>query len=203
MPDSASYYQKQRLGSDSRCIRLLRLHLDHSCNDGPAIVGTMMVASLDDTNMTFAALSYVWGAPPGPGLQTHAILCDGFALPVTANCWSAVKHLLDIYGALPPLWIDAVCIYQQDLAEKSFQVPLMRDIYSRAETVYVWLGEGSDTTRREMAALRTAGFQGLLQVEDGGLEYKKLESKEAKKLGSKISWRLAKEHTRLFYRSCK
>jgi len=39
------------------------------------------------------------------------------------------------------LWVDAICINQTDLAEKSSQLKMMRDIYTSAERVVVWLGE--------------------------------------------------------------
>jgi hypothetical protein len=38
------------------------------------------------------------------------------------------------------------------------QILLMGDIYSKAETMYVWLGEGNDATNRAMAYLETAGY---------------------------------------------
>lgn len=38
------------------------------------------------------------------------------------------------------MWIDALCINQQDKAEKNHQVPLMRQIYKSAERVFSWLG---------------------------------------------------------------
>ena len=42
-----------------------------------------------------------------------------------------------------PIWIDAVCINQNDDLEKSGQIPLMGEIYSKAAEVLVWLGSGS------------------------------------------------------------
>ena len=39
------------------------------------------------------------------------------------------------------LWVDAMCINQNDPDEKSEQVPIMGEIYSRATKVYAWLGE--------------------------------------------------------------
>jgi hypothetical protein len=44
------------------------------------------------------------------------------------------------------LWIDAICINQKDLAERSVQVTRMRDIYIRATTVFIWLGEATADT---------------------------------------------------------
>jgi hypothetical protein len=42
------------------------------------------------------------------------------------------------------LWVDAICINQEDDVEKSSQVILMRDIYQAAEETLVWLGEAAD-----------------------------------------------------------
>ncbi|KAM0335532.1 hypothetical protein ACHAQA_000580 [Verticillium albo-atrum] len=38
------------------------------------------------------------------------------------------------------IWIDALCIDQQSMEEKSSQVPLMAEIYAVATSVLVWLG---------------------------------------------------------------
>ncbi|KAI1380401.1 heterokaryon incompatibility protein-domain-containing protein [Hypoxylon crocopeplum] len=44
-----------------------------------------------------------------------------------------------------PIWIDAICINQEDNAEKAAQVKLMDRIYTNADTVKIWLGEVNDT----------------------------------------------------------
>ncbi|KAI1416522.1 heterokaryon incompatibility protein-domain-containing protein [Hypoxylon sp. FL1857] len=38
------------------------------------------------------------------------------------------------------LWVDAICIDQQNIDEKNRQIPRMRDIYSLASTTVAWLG---------------------------------------------------------------
>ncbi|WYZ37733.1 hypothetical protein EsH8_II_001239 [Colletotrichum jinshuiense] len=38
-------------------------------------------------------------------------------------------------------WIDAICINQRDLVERSQQVGKMKDIYSRAHSTLIWLGD--------------------------------------------------------------
>ncbi|KAI1617118.1 heterokaryon incompatibility protein-domain-containing protein [Exophiala viscosa] len=44
------------------------------------------------------------------------------------------------------LWVDALCINQNDSAEKSEQIPLMKEIYKHALRVIVWLGPSSEAT---------------------------------------------------------
>ena len=43
------------------------------------------------------------------------------------------------------MWIDAICINQQDLLEKSRQVAMMGEIYANADTMFAWLGPGDAT----------------------------------------------------------
>ncbi|KAG7294405.1 hypothetical protein NEMBOFW57_004476 [Staphylotrichum longicolle] len=58
------------------------------------------------------------------------------------------------------LWIDAVCINQEDAVEKSWQVGLMAHIYARATTTLIWLGpnhrEGHDDLDGAVKALLAA-----------------------------------------------
>jgi hypothetical protein len=52
------------------------------------------------------------------------------------------------------LWVDAVCINQQDDAERSSQIMLMPRIYHRCLRVLVWLGETDSDTRPAFDAVR-------------------------------------------------
>ena len=64
---------------------------------------------------------------------------DGYLL-VTEGVFAAVKNLRPEDQPLT-IWIDQVCINQDDFDERSQQVMLMRDIYTRSQQVYIWLGE--------------------------------------------------------------
>ena len=50
-------------------------------------------------------------------------------------------------GVIIPLWVDAVCINQINISERTTQVRMMRTIYSnsRAACVLIWLGEAEAT----------------------------------------------------------
>jgi hypothetical protein len=114
------------------------LDTTHCEGDGSdALYGSLRVVSLADSP-SFTALSYVWGeAEP-----RTTIFCDGHQLVITPNCFDALYVLRKRYGRLS-IWVDAICINQQDDDEKSAQVSLMEDIYSWAENVYVWLGRAT------------------------------------------------------------
>ena len=89
-----------------------------------------------DTAPDFYALSYTWGASTGKtSIQ---------GINVTDNLLSAILNLAE---AEPRFWwIDALCINQSDLEEKSEQVQIMRSIYQKATQVCVWLGDPDPTS---------------------------------------------------------
>lgn len=109
----------------------------------------LRVVSLD-SSPRFAALSYVWGdysvlAPDNLTIR----LDDGrnAQIQITPNCREAIQTLGSKFGTIT-IWIDAVCINQEDVEEKASQILLMEDIYTRAEMVYVWLGADTEASRK-------------------------------------------------------
>ncbi|KAL1633876.1 hypothetical protein SLS58_010932 [Diplodia intermedia] len=110
--------------------------------------GTLRVVSLSKSPK-FTALSYVWGAGPSAGGGAIALRNatgggggDFCSLGLTENCHSALTQLRRRYGSIT-VWVDSICINQEDQQEKSSQIPLMKEIYTWASPVYVWLGEGN------------------------------------------------------------
>lgn len=84
----------------------------------------------------YEALSYVWGN----ARDILPMILDRTPYRITKNLECALRYLR--YKESPRvLWVDALCINQNDLDEKSEQVPMMGEIYSRATKVYAWLGE--------------------------------------------------------------
>jgi hypothetical protein len=57
----------------------------------------------------------------------------------------------DLLGSF--CWYDALCINQEDIAERNHQVQLMRDIYRSAELVVAWLGEEKDESDLAMDSI--------------------------------------------------
>jgi len=157
MADEATkqFYINLPIAAKSRYIRLLHVQapsLTAGTTGGP-IHCTITVVDLD-AEPHYAALSYVWGSTaPNPDV----IFCNDVPFRVTSNCYKALIHLRAIYGAFT-IWIDAISLNQQDNLEKAHQTGLMGDIYSGAETTYVWLGEGSASTDRVMKYLSRCGF---------------------------------------------
>lgn len=110
--------------------------------------------SCDDYDVRYKALSYTWG----DRLSKTPILVNGVATQVTIDLEAALRHIRQPSCAMV-LWVDAICINQEDLAEKSHQVEMMREIYSGAELVIAWLGSASDDSDLAMNVLGK-GFEG-------------------------------------------
>ncbi|KAF2822592.1 HET-domain-containing protein, partial [Ophiobolus disseminans] len=87
------------------------------------------------TNPDFEALSYVWGKP----VFAARILCNSQVVHITPSLYQALKRVR-LATTLRTVWADALCINQQDAAERSRQVQLMQHIYRDARRVLVWLG---------------------------------------------------------------
>lgn len=96
----------------------------------------------------FKALSYTWGPPYRDGAQTDVesapefdakITCNGTTVAVTRNVYNALIAIRE-KGLIGYWWIDAICINQGDLDERSTQVLMMGDIYASASLVVAWLG---------------------------------------------------------------
>ncbi|KAI0409933.1 heterokaryon incompatibility protein-domain-containing protein [Xylaria palmicola] len=95
----------------------------------------------------YHALSYNWG----PELVSRTLTIDGHPYGIWENLWEFWDHLYtcedlgrrsgdsdgssEIY-----LWIDQICIDQDNDQERNHQVELMTSIYRRAESVVIWVG---------------------------------------------------------------
>lgn len=83
----------------------------------------------------FEALSYTWNNEK----PQHCIIVDGRNLKVTDQVRN-ILHYRQSFFMESYLWIDAICIDQDDLDERSAQVAIMRKVYRGASRVLVWLG---------------------------------------------------------------
>ena len=66
-----------------------------------------------------------------------------------------------------PLWVDAICVDQKDQDERSTQVALMSDIYSKAESVIVWLGKEDESAKRALRLQHSLG-RAFKRIQDEG-----------------------------------
>lgn len=115
-------------------IRLLLLN--PATDADTTISGRLLVADLDQHAGAYEALSYVWG----DRTNTVQISIDSQLFKVTINLHNALRRLR-LPDEVRTLWVDAICINQNDVVERNAQVAIMADIYTSAKQVCVWLGE--------------------------------------------------------------
>lgn len=101
----------------------------HTFDFDPATIG-------EDPGLPhYTALSYAWGSND----HLKVIVLNRQLFQVRENLYdflsSTAAELQDTW-----LWIDQLCVDQQNNAERSSQVSMIADIYSNAEEVIVWLG---------------------------------------------------------------
>ena len=100
----------------------------------------------------YAALSYVWGDPA----DTKAIILNGAVVRVQRNLEAVLRTLssrAEFHGNYR-LWVDAICINQNDMKEKSRQILKMRTVYGNASEVVAWLGEEVDDSSKAFDLLQ-------------------------------------------------
>jgi hypothetical protein len=132
-----SFLIYEALYSSKSEIRLLRVH---PSNDG--VIQCNLTRCSLDTDPEYYALSYVWGDLA----VTKNILVDGKKFPATTNLVAALEIISRITSEIPSFssstffWIDAICINQEDIEERSSQVQMMGSIFEKAHAVLAWLG---------------------------------------------------------------
>ena len=118
-------------------IRLLEFEPPN--NDPELRLRLRQPVDIDDTG-SYRALSYTWNddAPPN---EVLAVTIDDIRTELSPSLISFLLHYRQRYpNNLKPLWIDAVCIDQRSNGEKTRQLPLMGQVYQKAELTIVWLG---------------------------------------------------------------
>ncbi|KAI1853972.1 hypothetical protein JX266_001113 [Neoarthrinium moseri] len=88
----------------------------------------------------YTAVSYTWGDEQ----PSRFVYLDGKQFPVRRNLWSLLHYLSPVALAQDRhwdyLWVDAICINQDDDSERAAQVSRMDQTYRDATCVSVWLG---------------------------------------------------------------
>lgn len=116
--------------ADSNEIRLLDLQ---PRRPGQGIKCTTRHVKLSE-NPQYEALSYMWGPK-----EHRQIEIDEAVVEVRQNLWDALLELR-LEKDIRTLWIDAICINQDDISERNHQVTQMGTIYKNSVRCVAWLG---------------------------------------------------------------
>lgn len=112
----------------------------------------------DGSFPAYETLSYVWGSSVKSAVVTIDSAKGPARLGVTESLITALRYLR--YTDKPrTLWIDAICLNQEDYIELSQHVPRMGDIYRLAYTGTAWLGAQDSGSSHAFSTLRYLGGQ--------------------------------------------
>lgn len=118
--------------------------------------------------LSFEAVSYTWGDPSDRESITviapedHA---EEGTLMIGRNLAQALRHLRFEHKPRS-LWVDAICINQEDKAERSRQVQRASLVYEEARRVLVWLGPSAQDSDLAISALNEMG-KDIIVLENG------------------------------------
>jgi Heterokaryon incompatibility protein (HET) len=134
-------------------IRLLCIE----CDSNSELLQASLVNSPLDDPQPYMALSYAWKETAlfsdTDLLESPHIKLNGQKFQVGHNLMSALEYLRRL--PLVMLWIDAICIDQSNIKERGEQVLRMESIYSKAQSVLVWLGREAQNSDEAVHLIET------------------------------------------------
>ncbi|KAI1118548.1 heterokaryon incompatibility protein-domain-containing protein [Nemania sp. NC0429] len=119
----------------------------------------------------YEAISYTWSLFKSDGAHDRTMHMPLYLgknwtrLAITRNCDAALRRLRSA-DEDKKLWVDAICINQNDNIEKPKQVTLMEIIFRNADSVLVYLGEGSEDTGLAFDALSVPRYDLKWKLQD-------------------------------------
>ncbi|POS79198.1 hypothetical protein DHEL01_v202421 [Diaporthe helianthi] len=142
-------YQYQTLDRQGKEIRVLEV-LPGSRKE-PLRARFVSAFLAEEQTASYETISYAWGDSKFRG----EIEIDESIIDIPASSAAALRCMrrTDVGRRL---WIDAVCIRQDDDHERSFQVQMMGEIYSRSSHNLIYLGEEEASTKSAIASIERA-----------------------------------------------
>lgn len=108
----------------------------------------------------YFAISYTWGSSE----KCATISCNGKSLSITRSLHQVLTRAAVLSRAY--FWVDAICINQDDLEERSHQVQRMWNIFNSAFKVIGFIGEAPHDEAVAVQNHVTRQFQGCTSWED-------------------------------------
>ncbi|KAH6619010.1 heterokaryon incompatibility protein-domain-containing protein [Boeremia exigua] len=96
----------------------------------------------------YEALSYCWGDES----VTQNLRCSGTTIAVHASLHDALSDLRQP-SRERLLWVDRLCINQNDFEEMEKQITLMGEIYSQARQVLIYLGKSDSSVEQALESI--------------------------------------------------
>lgn len=129
-------YEPIREGDDFRLLNLRR------GKPGDVIRADLRTLPFH-SRRAYSAVSYTWADENGDTTKCCNLEIGPrrLLLPITRNCDSVLRRVRE-YAKW--VWIDAVCIDQDNVRERSRQVDMMALVYKCASRTFAYIGEASD-----------------------------------------------------------
>ncbi|KAK5651457.1 hypothetical protein OQA88_12464 [Cercophora sp. LCS_1] len=158
----ATPYQYPRLPEDRDHFRLISITPHNDAQAAGCIYGKMHVTAVDNCG-DYDALSYCWSghtlssnSSTETQAEPHRVMIetpDGTGIlgciSITPSLGMALRYLR-LRIPHRPIFIDQICINQEDTEERSKQVALMGQIYGKCASVVGWLGPATKHSRSLM-----------------------------------------------------
>jgi hypothetical protein len=144
---STAGYSYRPLNRDRQEIRLLTLEPGYSED---IIRCTLSHAFLDECPIPqYETISYTCG---DPALRSRIMLHDNpKSVPASSE---VVLRRMRRPTARRVLWVDSICIDQENTAERGHQVGMMYEIYANTSSNLVWLGHDIGSTEQAIVSIR-------------------------------------------------
>ena len=128
-------------------IRLLDVHPGRQ--DTKLRCSILYESLLENLLPAYETVSYCWGDPT----RRAIVEVDGADLGVPASCEETLRRMRH-QDRKRTLWIDAVCIDQNNIEEKGRQVAFMGEVYQKASCNLIWLGEEDTETEQALTTIQ-------------------------------------------------
>lgn len=101
----------------------------------------------------FQSVSYAWGH----NIRDHRLtLRDGTQLAITKNLFDAIPYVSRLASS-GYLWIDQICIHQDNFSERNIQVKNMGSLYTLCESCLIWIVETESLDAKTNELFEIAG----------------------------------------------
>ena len=159
--NSIEEFRHERLRLSGNFMRLLQIQGGTKKD----VISLRITQYANHRRPAYAAISYTWGPNPkhlsntrnkprhGASIvaitdpYSRLIRVNGRPFRVRINLWNLLYHLRQ-RGESRFLWVDALCIDQENLEERNFHVQRMSKVYADAVITFVWLGLPSEDRRQ-------------------------------------------------------
>ncbi len=148
--DSNFPYSRLQAGE----IRIVMLLPGHS----EATVQCKLLVRSINASEDYESLSYVWNRHK----HMESINVNDQSIEVDSNLACALKDLR-YFDRPRSLWVESLCVNQEDIEERNNHVSLLASIMARASSACIWLGKGDQKTTR---AFSKTEFSHITKLDD-------------------------------------